>query len=57
MDKKNPDALAEKMEWMIKHPKDSLRMGLNGRKRFEKNFTSEHFERKLHNILIDALYD
>lgn len=57
VDKKNPDALAEKMEWMIKHPKDSLHMGMNGRKRFEKNFTSEHFERKLHNILIDALYD
>ena len=55
VDKKNLDALAEKMEWMIRHPKDSLHMGMNGRKRYEKNFTLEHFERKLYDVLISAL--
>jgi len=55
VDKKNQDALAEKMEWMIRHPKDSLHMGMNGRKRYEKNFTLEHFERKLYDVLISAL--
>ena len=48
---KDHQALAEKMMWLIEHPSESIRMGRNGRKRFEEKFTTETFENNITTIL------
>lgn len=50
VEKQNARALAEKMEWLLTHPQESIRMGIAGRKRYEQMFTSEVFERRIVDI-------
>tara|TARA_B100000809_G_scaffold225176_1_gene235954 strand:- start:8821 stop:9918 length:1098 start_codon:yes stop_codon:yes gene_type:complete len=49
--KRNPIALAEKLEMLIQNPKLRLEMGEAGYKKYKKEFTLEVFEQKLSNIL------
>jgi len=55
IEQRNAAALVEKMTWMIEHPEQRARMGLNGKKRFEENFTLTHFETQIVSILEDCV--
>lgn len=55
VEKQNASALAEKMEWLIMHPQEGKEMGALGRKRYEQQFTLEHFEVRMVEILRDCL--
>jgi glycosyltransferase involved in cell wall biosynthesis len=48
---KNPEYLAEKIEYLIKHPNSSNLMGLKGQEVFFQNYTLEVFEKRLKHIL------
>ena len=50
-----PEVLAEKMAWMIEHPKEGMQMGLVGRKILEEKFTLEKYESNICSILKDCL--
>ncbi len=47
----NSAELSDKLEYLIKNPELRLKMGVAGRKRFEKKFTLGHFENHLSEIL------
>lgn len=49
--KNDIDCLVEKIELLINNPELRTKMGENGRKRYEENFTLEHFENRFVNIL------
>lgn len=49
---KNAEALAEKLEVLIKNPELRIQMGNAGRIKYEKQFTLSTFENKLTNILL-----
>lgn len=51
VEKSNPIALAEKMEWLLNHPHDGIRMGTAGRTRYERYYTLGHFEARMAEIL------
>lgn len=44
--------LADKMEWMTKHPQECIEMGKQGRLRFEQEYTLSRFEQHLTDILL-----
>jgi glycosyltransferase involved in cell wall biosynthesis len=48
---KDSKALADKLEILIKDPELRIKMGEAGRKRFEENFTLEHFEKRFTDII------
>lgn len=48
---KNVEALAEKLEILIKSPELRLKMGEAGRKKYEQEFTLNKFEERLKEIL------
>jgi len=48
---KNSDKLAEAMEYMLKHPKERIHMGIKGRKRYEEKYTISIFEQNIVDIL------
>lgn len=48
---KNSQALAQKLEILINNPELRQQMGIAGRKRYEENFTLEHFEKRMVAIL------
>ncbi len=50
----NADELAEKMDWMILHPKKAAQMGKEARKEFETKYTAELNYIALHNIYKNA---
>jgi len=52
---RNVVQLANKLELLIKDDKLRLKMGLAGRRKFEKEFTLERFENKLADILRKAI--
>ncbi|WP_010419258.1 glycosyltransferase [Anaerophaga thermohalophila] len=52
---KDTEALAEKLEKLILNPQLRKKMGLAGRKKYEKEFTLEIFEKNLVNILNKVL--
>ena len=52
---KNVEALAEKLEVLIKNPDQRQQMGLAGRQKYEKEFTLNAFELRLRNILQEVL--
>lgn len=54
---KDVDCLVEKIELLINNPELRIRMGEAGRKRFEENFTLEHFERRFTEILMQITSD
>lgn len=44
--------LADRMEWMIKHPHECLQMGEQGRLKYEQEYTLTRFEHRLMEILL-----
>lgn len=50
-----PIELADRLEHLIHNPVLCEEMGMNGRKKYEDNFTLGHFERRLQSILEDVL--
>ncbi|NLZ95108.1 MAG: glycosyltransferase family 4 protein, partial [Bacteroidales bacterium] len=52
---KDPQALAEKLELLIKNPELRIKMGAAGREKYEKEFTLQAFETKLQGILEHVL--
>ncbi len=52
---KDSQALAQKLEILIRNPELRQQMGFAGRKRYEENFTLEHFENNLNTILTNCL--
>jgi glycosyltransferase involved in cell wall biosynthesis len=52
---KNVEALAEKLEFLIKNPTLRDEMGLAGKKMYEEKFTLEIFEKRILEILKDAI--
>ena len=55
VEKQDAHALAEKMEWLINHPRENSLMGQAGRKRYEQYFTLEHFEARMVDILSECV--
>lgn len=43
--------LADKMEYLVRNKNEILRLGQNGRKNFEKNYTSEVYAKKFYQII------
>ncbi|MFC2148522.1 glycosyltransferase family 4 protein, partial [Bacteroidota bacterium] len=52
---KDAEALAEKLELLIKDPQLREQMGENGRKRYKKHFTLELFESRFSNIMLELV--
>jgi len=48
VDKRNPVKLAEKIEYLISNPEQARKMGLSGRRKFERCYTIQKFN---HNLL------
>lgn len=55
--RQNTDDLADKIAWMIEHPKERSSMGLAGWHRYRKEFTLSAFESRFANILGKILKD
>lgn len=55
IEKKNPSALAEKIEILMKNPELCKSMGEAGRKKFLEKFTLEKFENRLKDILLQNI--
>ncbi|RKN79767.1 glycosyltransferase family 4 protein [Ulvibacterium marinum] len=51
VEKESPEALAKKLELLIRNPELRMKMGRAGRKRYEEHFTLEAFETRFHNIM------
>lgn len=51
VEKQNPRALAEKIEYLMEHPDLCKKMGEAGKEKFQKHFTLEHFELRMKEIL------
>lgn len=49
------ECISDKIETLIKNPSLRIKMGIAGRKRYEENFTLEHFEKKFAEILDNIL--
>lgn len=47
IDKKNPNLLAEKIEWFIENPESIYKMGKNARNKFLKRYTTSSFENSM----------
>jgi len=54
---KDIDCLVEKIELLINNPELRIKMGKAGRKRFEDNFTLEHFERRFTKIVKNIMVE
>lgn len=58
VNRQDADDLADKIAWMIEHPKERKVMGENGTKKCRNCFTIESFEESMNNILIkEVQYD
>lgn len=55
VDKRNSEAVAEKMKNLIDHFAEAERMGIDGRRRFEDFFSLEHFETRMKEILSNCI--
>lgn len=53
--KKQPQILAERIEFLMEHPNICETMGIAGRKKLEKEFTLEQFEYRMKNILSEII--
>jgi len=49
--------LVEKIELLVNNPELKIKMGAAGRKRFEENFTLEHFERRFTKIVKNIMVE
>lgn len=50
--KRNTEALADKIEYLLNHPEERMRMGKLGYKKFKNQFTVGKFEERLAEILL-----
>ena len=55
IDKHQSGMLADKLEYLIKHPEVCKDMGIKGRKKFYNEFTLNVFETQIKNILTDII--
>jgi glycosyltransferase involved in cell wall biosynthesis len=55
IEQRNVGSLVEKMKWMINNPDERIKMGDNGKLRFQDNFTLAHFETNIATILKECL--
>lgn len=51
----DPEALAEKINFLMEHPQVRKEMGVAGKKKFDAEFTLAHFEKKMIEILKEVL--
>jgi glycosyltransferase involved in cell wall biosynthesis len=52
IEKKNPQQIADKINYLINHQEVCKQMGENGYKKYQKEFTLNTFENRLKDILI-----
>ena len=50
----NPAALRSAIEFLLNNPAEAVKMGQNGRKRFEENYTFEKFAGQVERLLIEV---
>lgn len=55
IEKHQSGMLADKLEYLIKHPEVCKDMGIKGREKFNKEFTLNMFETRIKNILTDII--
>ena len=55
VEKKNSEALADRIAYLLGHPTVCKEMGENGRKRFNEKYTLEIFESRIKNILSECI--
>ena len=53
--KRNANILADKIEYLLIHPEERMRMGKNGYRKFNDKFTLRKFEESMVDILNDCL--
>lgn len=53
--KRNSEVLADKIEYLLNHPEERMRMGKNGYRKFNDKFTLRKFEESMVDILNDCL--
>ena len=53
--KRDSEALADKIEYLLVHPEERMRMGKNGYRKFNDKFTLRKFEESMVDILNDCL--
>ena len=53
--KRNANILADKIEYLLIHPEERMRMGKNGYRKFNDKFTLRKFEESMADILNDCL--
>jgi glycosyltransferase involved in cell wall biosynthesis len=51
----NPDDLATKVEWLLEHPEECRRMGVNARRTYEEKYTPERNYQLLMNIYREVI--
>jgi glycosyltransferase involved in cell wall biosynthesis len=51
--RKNPGMMAEKMLYLIKHPKELTRLGQNGRELVKKKFTTQRWAERMSQVFSD----
>lgn len=54
--KRNANILADKIEYLLIHPEERMRMGKNGYRKFYDKFTLSKFEESMVDILNDCLH-
>ena len=55
VEKHNATQLADKIAWLISHPKQSKEMGENGYRKYQKEFTLSVFENRMKEILMECV--
>ena len=55
VEKHNATQLADKIAWLISHPKQSKEMGENGYRKYQKEFTLSVFENRMKEILMECI--
>ena len=53
--KRNSEALADKIEYLLNQPEERMRMGKNGYRKFNDKFTLRKFEKSMVDIMNDCL--
>lgn len=51
VEKRDANALADRMEFLLTHPEERTRMGIVGRQKFKNEFTLPKFETRMKQIL------
>jgi glycosyltransferase involved in cell wall biosynthesis len=55
VEKQNPLALADKIEELILNPELRIKMGKAGQQKFREQYTLEHFEKRMFEIINSVL--